>query len=467
MTRIITLDFETYYDKEYSLSKMSTEAYIRDPRFEVIGVSVKIDHALPVFHRGMQAEEILRSLHLDAQDTCVISHNARFDMGILAFHYGIYPYRMIDTMAMAMVSGLSLCAGGSSLDTLSTYGREKLGWWMPVKGNEVHNMVGIHASSMSKAQWKSYGEYCANDSAISYILWNNMRDKVPQDEMYLIHITLEMFTKPVFALDVPLLREYAIKLVNDREEILTGLAEAWQITGAYKGKVWQTPSEVLRGMLRSGDKFAKFLVALGVEPPKKRASKTATNPTATNPNGTPKMSWAFAKTDLRFKELMEEHEDPRVRAICEARVESYGSLADGRTARFIEVGERGGLLPIPLQYGGAHTLRYGGCVIADTIITCLTNDGYVVEKRIVDVLLSDLVWDGIEFVEHEGVVFSGYQEVFEWDGIIATAAHQIFTGQGTDDTVGLLEAARTGTPIMDGTAPANWHYHFGRLRAEK
>ena len=35
---LITIDFETYYDKEYSLSKLTTEEYIRDKKFEVIGV---------------------------------------------------------------------------------------------------------------------------------------------------------------------------------------------------------------------------------------------------------------------------------------------------------------------------------------------------------------------------------------------------------------------------------------------
>ena len=38
---IVTLDFETYYDKEYSLSKLTTEEYIRDDRFEIIGLAVK------------------------------------------------------------------------------------------------------------------------------------------------------------------------------------------------------------------------------------------------------------------------------------------------------------------------------------------------------------------------------------------------------------------------------------------
>ena len=42
---LITLDFETYYSREYSLSKMTTEEYIRDPQFEVIGVGVKVNNA--------------------------------------------------------------------------------------------------------------------------------------------------------------------------------------------------------------------------------------------------------------------------------------------------------------------------------------------------------------------------------------------------------------------------------------
>lgn len=38
---ILTIDFETFYAKDFSLSKLTTEEYIRDPRFEVIGVAVK------------------------------------------------------------------------------------------------------------------------------------------------------------------------------------------------------------------------------------------------------------------------------------------------------------------------------------------------------------------------------------------------------------------------------------------
>ena len=39
----VTLDFETYYAKDFSLTKMTTEEYVNDARFQVIGVGIKID----------------------------------------------------------------------------------------------------------------------------------------------------------------------------------------------------------------------------------------------------------------------------------------------------------------------------------------------------------------------------------------------------------------------------------------
>ena len=39
--KILTVDFETYYDREYSLLRLTTEEYVRSDKFEVIGVAVK------------------------------------------------------------------------------------------------------------------------------------------------------------------------------------------------------------------------------------------------------------------------------------------------------------------------------------------------------------------------------------------------------------------------------------------
>ena len=55
----IVLDFETYYDTEYSLRKMTPVEYILDPRFEVIGCAVKDGDAPAVW---MTSEELVAYL---------------------------------------------------------------------------------------------------------------------------------------------------------------------------------------------------------------------------------------------------------------------------------------------------------------------------------------------------------------------------------------------------------------------
>jgi len=43
MMDIVTIDIESYYDKDYSLTKITTEEYVRSPLFEVIGLGVKVN----------------------------------------------------------------------------------------------------------------------------------------------------------------------------------------------------------------------------------------------------------------------------------------------------------------------------------------------------------------------------------------------------------------------------------------
>ncbi len=111
------------------------------------------------------------------------------------------------------------------------------------------------------------------------------------------------------------------------------------------------------------------------------------------------------------------------------------------------------LLRETLQFAGAQRTRRW-CLTADTLIPVLDKDNQQLDKHIVDVLNSDLVWDGLEYVAHEGVVFSGYNEVIEYDGIRGTPDHKIFTEQG--DTISLLEARERGVKIKTASrAPFN------------
>ena len=96
---IVTIDFETYYDREYSLSKMTTEAYIRDDRFEVIGVAIKVNDMPTDWYGGDDVGKFLNSL--DYSDKVILAHNTAFDGSILQWKYGIDPKFWFDTMSMA------------------------------------------------------------------------------------------------------------------------------------------------------------------------------------------------------------------------------------------------------------------------------------------------------------------------------------------------------------------------------
>ena len=89
---IITVDFETYYDKTFSLSKITTEQYVRSPDFEVIGLAVKVNDGETVWISGSH-EQVKTYLHdhYDWESSAVLAHNTMFDGAILNWVFGIHP----------------------------------------------------------------------------------------------------------------------------------------------------------------------------------------------------------------------------------------------------------------------------------------------------------------------------------------------------------------------------------------
>ena len=94
---ILTLDFETYFDDDYTLSKMTTEAYVRDPRFEAHGCGIKPADGKPFWVEPKFLYEYAVPLSASA----VLCHHVAFDGLILSHHYGIRPARWLDTYSMA------------------------------------------------------------------------------------------------------------------------------------------------------------------------------------------------------------------------------------------------------------------------------------------------------------------------------------------------------------------------------
>ena len=159
----ITLDFETYYDKDFSLSKMTTEEYIRDDRFEVIGVAVKVDDGETVWCSGthQQIKSFLKTFPWES--SMVLAHNTLFDGAILGWRYDIHPMALMDTLAMLRaVDGTEV--GNSLAKAAERYG-------LGVKGTEVVVAMGKRRADFDEQGLRRYGEYCINDVDLTYNLF--------------------------------------------------------------------------------------------------------------------------------------------------------------------------------------------------------------------------------------------------------------------------------------------------------
>ena len=316
---LISVDFETYYDKDFSLRKMTTEAYIRDPRFEVVGVSVKVNNNDTEWASGTH-EELKEYLHtFDWGTSVLLCHNTLFDGAILSWLFDVHPRVLTDTLCIARaLHGVEV--GGSLHALTQRYG-------IGTKGTEVLDAIGKKRKDFTAEELDKYGDYCINDVELTYKLFNIMGKGFPKTELRLIDCTLRMFVEPVLELDLGLLEQHLEDTKQIKEDLITS-------------------SGVTKKELMSNPKFAELLEGLGVIPPTKISLTTG------------KETYAFAKNDEQFKALLE-HEDTRVQTLVTSRLGTKSTLEESRTERFIGIAKRG-LMPVPIRYYAAHTGRWGG-----------------------------------------------------------------------------------------------------------
>ena len=94
---LITYDFETYYAKDYGFKTHTTEEYVRDQRFEVIGVAVKVNDGETEWASGTYEELKVWLSRFRWSSSMALAHNAMFDGFILHHHFDIRPKIHLDT----------------------------------------------------------------------------------------------------------------------------------------------------------------------------------------------------------------------------------------------------------------------------------------------------------------------------------------------------------------------------------
>jgi DNA polymerase len=329
---LITLDFETFYDNKIKLGfkYQTTEEYVRDPKFEVIGVGVQVDDGQPVWFSGTHEQIKVWFNQFDWANSAVLCHNTLFDGCILSWCFDIKPAFLLDTLSMARaLHGVE--AGGSLAKLAERYQLGK-------KGEEVIAAEGKRRVDFAPDELARYGEYCKNDVDLTFRLFQELSSAFPEEEFDLIDMTLRMFTEPVFEVDDALLQNRLAEVQQEKSDLLKGLME----------KLKCDTEEAVRKKLASNKQFAALLKENGIEPPMK-VSKT-----------TGKDTYALAKNDEGFLALTEV-EEPFIQQLCAVRLGTKSTIEESRIERFIDIGKRNsGLLPIPLKYYGAHTGRWAG-----------------------------------------------------------------------------------------------------------
>lgn len=316
---IVTIDYETFYGKEFTLSgKMNTSEYIRDDRFHVHGVAIKKGLGPTLWYTG---ENIALALaEIDWTKSALLCHNTAFDGLITQEVYGHKPAFYLDTLSMSRAT-----RGVATRHDLNTVAKS-FGHAGKVKGANLVNTK--DKLQLTKEEERDLGAYAKDDVDDTFKVFWDMYPNMPDDELRLVDITMRMFCEPVLEIDIP-------RVEAELEAEIGAKVAALMLSNT-------TPE-----LLMSNLKFAELLKNAGADLPMKISPSTG------------KMTYAFAKSDLAFQELMN-FGSPMVRALCQARLKVKSTIGETRAVRFLEAGKDGNKLPILLNFSGAHTHRWSG-----------------------------------------------------------------------------------------------------------
>lgn len=332
---LVAVDFETYYDKVYSLSKLTTEEYIRDSRFEALLACIAplkkdpvtgASRFMPQMYRGQQIAAGLATI--DWENTALVAWNAHFDASIISWRYGHRIGMPLCAMAMFRMMGLPAVVGGESLDAATRWAIENSKASIVPKGTAVNNALGKRLRQFSITDLMAYEKYCLEDTLnAGYLFLEMLRMGFPVSELEVMAEIIRCYTEPTLVLEPRTMHKCYVDQLRRQQQALN-------VAGI---------SDV--GVLRSDQKFAALLRSLGVEPGMKKNKKG-------------KDAYAFAKSDDFMAELLNGENDT-LADLAAARVSNKTTIIASRSKRMLDISQRGPM-PVMLRPGGAHTTRLSG-----------------------------------------------------------------------------------------------------------
>jgi len=347
MDNLLFLDYETYYDAQYSLGKMTTPQYIKDERFKIHCCSFAegLDGE-PFVLRGQQAIADYMAT-IDWANTTLVAHNTQFDGAITNWILGHRPARYVDTMAMFKYFFPGRASLAQAAKTLG----------LRSKGTALESTKGLW--EIPDDIWPAFEEYAIDDVAISRDMYRMFIDHIPDREMVLIHVTMKMFIEPKIVIDRDLLAVYIGKLQED----LAGLREeAYQFVSEMADTYLWDGVAIDDKLFTSNKRFVDLLERLDIDVPYKYRPATEHEiKTRKQKAGDMVKTPALAKGDEQFLDLVDRYRHMPEGVVFEMRLALKSRIEETRATRFRDISAvMDGKLPVPLRYFGAKTGRWSG-----------------------------------------------------------------------------------------------------------
>jgi DNA polymerase len=215
-TDVLILDFETYWDKDYSLKNLSTVEYVKDKRFEIMGLGAGApsQQIAPTFFLPDQVQDFLDSVDWD--NTTIVGQYLFFDGLILREHFGIIPHFTVDIRDLAKFWD---ARDKHSLE----YMAKQFGAPKPKGDNQWSK--GSHWSDMTDIQRQLLADYCKTDVEIESYLFQKLLPLIsnPDKELRLATHCLHAFLEPNIEINFELGEELKEKMEQEMLKTIDGL----------------------------------------------------------------------------------------------------------------------------------------------------------------------------------------------------------------------------------------------------
>lgn len=343
-TDAIVLDFETYWDRDFTLTKLSTIEYVKDKRFELTGLATQRVGYKAFFLKPIKAGLFLADLRLEYGDDLagitVICQNTKFDCLILQERFGITPKYTVDIM------DLDKMWDARSRHHLADMAKR---WGAPTQKGDTVQSKGYRWKDMTPPMKKAWAAYAVNDVKIEEWLFKKMMPLVvsrPEIELPVANLTLQMYLRPSFKIDLKLGR----KLERDMTLEIVRPIDDLRKYGIEVG------SKDISGEISFVELLRKHLPDDETVPVK--AGKPTKNMI---PLTGPGLIPALAKDDEGLRLLLE-HKDEKIRALAIAKqsVQSWPLHIKKVISIMKQAEVNNGMIGSPLGYHNAHTARWGG-----------------------------------------------------------------------------------------------------------